>query len=95
MLDAKDIQVLQDMFVGQDVRIDQRLDQKFTTFRDEMFERMDQKIDGLRDELSAKITQECSRVREDVIDVINTGIHPQIDKLNHRVSRLERWARMA
>lgn len=87
MLDAKDIQVLRDMFTEQDVRIEQRLEtkleQKLSVFRDEILERV-----------SVQLHTELHKVRNDIIDVIN-GVLPQIDGLDRRVHRLERWARIA
>lgn len=52
--------------------------------------RFDQKLDRLRDDLSAKIEQECSKVRDDVIDVINMNIIPQLNRFDARATRLER-----
>ncbi len=87
MFDANDIQVLRDMFAEQDARIDHRLDQK-----------LDQKLSVFRDEILEKVSAELHRelynVRNDIIDVIN-GVLPQIDSIDRRVSRLERWARIA
>jgi hypothetical protein len=79
MLDASDIQVLRDMFAEQDVRMDGRL----SVLRDEILEKV-----------STELHRELYKVRNDIIDVIN-GVLPQIDGIDRRVSRLERWARLA
>ena len=106
MLDANDIQVLRSMFAEQEVRIehsletklemkleqkleqklDQKLDQKLSVFRDELVTEMTAKI-------HAVLHTELYKVRNDIIDVIN-GVLPQIDGIDRRVSRLERWARI-
>lgn len=86
MLDANDIKVLQAMFAEQDVRIEKKLDQK-----------LDQKLAVFRDEILTVVRSELHRelykVRNDIIEVIN-GVLPQIDGLDRRVRRLERWARI-
>lgn len=86
MLDANDIKVLQAMFAEQDVRIEKKLDQK-----------LDQKLAVFRDEILTVVRSELHRelykVRNDIIEVIN-GVLPQIDGLDRRVTRLERWARI-
>ena len=95
MLDAKDIQVLRDMFTEQDVRIEQRLE---TKLEQKLEQKLDQKLSAFRDEIlervSVQLHTELYKVRNDIIDVIN-GVLPQIDGLDRRVHRLERWARIA
>jgi hypothetical protein len=88
MLDANDIQVLREMFAEQEVRIEQRIEAKLD-------QKLDQKLSVFRDEIFAKIHSEVTQVRDDIIDVINNGVLPQIDALDRRMLRLERWAHVA
>ncbi len=74
MLDKKDVSVLEVMFAQQEKKYGQ-------TVR-ELHERLDK--------LEQKIMGEFYVTREAVIDIVNTGIHPQIDRLNARILRLER-----
>ncbi len=82
MLDASDIQVLRDMFAEQDVRIDK----KFGFFRDEILVTMDEKLETLRDEIFAKMHAELHQVRDDIAEVIDSGLFPQVNGLDRRVS---------
>jgi hypothetical protein len=52
------------------------------------------KMTEFHGELRKELHRELHKVRNDIIDVIN-GVLPQIDGLDRRVSRLERWARLA
>ncbi len=74
MLDEKDVSVLEIMFERQEKKYGQ-------TIR-ELHERLNQ--------LEQKMMGEFYVTREAVIDIVNTGIHPQIDRLNARILRLER-----
>jgi hypothetical protein len=80
MLDANDLRMFEEIL---DRKLDQKLDQKLSVFRDELFEKV-----------STELHRELYNVRNDIIDVIN-GVLPQVDSLDRRVSRLERWARIA
>lgn len=74
MLDEKDVSVLEVMFARQEKKYGKDL-------RD-LHERLNQ--------LEQKMMGEFYVTREAVIDIINTGIHPQLDRLNARILRLER-----
>jgi hypothetical protein len=88
MLDADDVRMFEEILDRKlEEKLDQKLDQKFAVFRDEIVTEMTEKI-------HAVLHVELYKVRNDIIDVVN-GVLPQIDKLDHRVTRLERWARMA
>ena len=75
MLDANDIQVLRNMF-GE--------------FGKGIEKRFDEKIDGLRAEIKKDLKILRTEIRDDIIDVIEDNIQPQFNRLNARVSRLER-----
>jgi len=78
MLDTQDIQALREMF-------GEMLGKNTVILRDEMH--------AMRDEILAKVCEEVRSVRDDIIEVINDGVLPQIDRLNIRVTRLERMQR--
>ncbi len=83
MLDANDVRMFEEILDRKlEEKLEQKLDQKLSVFRDEILEKV-----------SAELHRELYKVRNDIIDVVN-GVLPQIDKLDHRVTRLERWARM-
>ena len=70
--------------------------------RDEMIVRIDGardetvgRMDNIRDEILKKMHEELRSVRNDIIEVINDGVLPQIDRLNIRVTRLERMQRQS
>lgn len=74
MLDEKDVSILEIMFERQEKKYGQ-------TIR-ELHERLNQ--------LEQKMIGEFYVTREAEIDIVNIGIHPQIDRLNARILRLER-----
>lgn len=78
MLDTNDIQVLREMFTENSQLI---------------FTKIDEKIDGLRAEIFTKMDREFHSMRDDIIEVINDGILPQINSLSIRITRLERMQR--
>ncbi len=58
-------------------------------------------VDLLRQEIKAsaqnvkdELRWEMRVMRDDIIDVIDNGVLPQIDGLDRRVTRLERWAKI-
>ncbi|MEK7632388.1 MAG: hypothetical protein AAB473_01195 [Patescibacteria group bacterium] len=68
--------------------------------RDEMIGRIDGtrdemtgRIDGMKGWMETLLQKELRSVRDDIIEVINDGVLPQIDRLNIRVTRLERMQR--
>ena len=75
------------------------LDAKDIQLLQGMFEaqeiRIQFQIHTVRDEIINRLNTEMHTVRDDIIDVNNNGVLPQIEKLDHRVTRLERWARIA
>lgn len=98
MLDTQDIQVLREMFGESEARMIGRID----SVRDEMIVRIDGardetvgRMDNIRDEILKKMHEELRSVRNDIIEVINDGVLPQIDRLNIRVTRLERMQRQS
>ncbi len=78
MLDTQDIQVLREMF-GELIG--------------ESEVRMMSRIDGMKGWMEALLQKELRSVRDDIIEVINDGVLPQINQLNVRVTRLERMQR--
>lgn len=88
MLDANDVRLFEEILDRKleeklEEKLEQKLEQKLSVFRDEILERT-----------SAELHRELYKVRNDIIDVVN-GVLPQIDGLDRRVTRLERWAHMA
>lgn len=86
MLDANDIQVLREMFKEEGVRLEAGLDQKL----EKQGAKLEKRLNTLEHNLTVKIAQECDRVRNDVIDVINMNIIPQLNRFDARITRLER-----
>lgn len=93
MLDTQDIQMLREMFVENNqlifVRMDQKIDSKIDGLRDEM----DTRQDALKTWMETLLHRELCSMRDDIIEVINDGILPEIERLNIRVTRLERMQR--
>jgi len=99
MLDTNDIQVLREMFIENNqlifARMDQKIDGKVDELRNEVFTKIDKKIDGLRAEIFTKMDKEFRSMYDDIIEIINDGILPQINSLSIRITRLERMQRQA
>lgn len=91
MLDTQDIQVLREMFAENNVI----LRNEMFGIRDEILVKMHEELYSVRDEIYTKIHEEVRAVRDDIIEVINDGVLPQIDRLNIRVTRLERLQRQS
>lgn len=79
MLDASDIRLLEHMFTVKFEEQEKKFDHK-----------LEIRLGELEVRIGQKIRQECDRVRQDIIDVIDDNIQPQINALAARVSRLER-----
>lgn len=79
MLDANDVRVLEKMF-------DQKLDQKIGGLREEM----QQEFARARSELKQELGKLRIEIRDDIIDVIDQNIQPQLTSAVSRITRLER-----
>jgi len=82
MFDADEIRVLREMFVEQDDRLSQKFERRFNE--------QDDKIDHFREEIVIKMEKGFSQLRDDIIDVIEDNIQPQLNSHNSRIIRLER-----
>lgn len=78
MLNEKDVSMLQKMFACQEERYGKDVRE------------LHQRIV----ELEQKMFGELHAVRDDVIDILNTGLIPQFDRFDARITRLERRVAM-
>lgn len=95
MLDTQDIQVLREMFGEMLGKNNVILRDEMLGIRDEILVKMHEELYSVRDEIYTKIHEEARAVCDDIIEVINDGVLPQIDRLNIRVTRLERMQRQS
>lgn|GEM_PF-2064918 len=54
-------------------------------------------VDLLRQEIRAtenRLVRRMDDMRDEIVDVIDQGVLPQIDGLDRRVTRIEKWAKI-
>ncbi|MFA6018141.1 MAG: hypothetical protein WCT28_03600 [Patescibacteria group bacterium] len=85
MFDANDIKVLREMFGEQDKKIEKRFN-----LIEKRLDNLDERVDSVREEILVKMEKGFSQLRDDIIDVIEDNIQPQLNSHNARIIRLER-----
>ena len=98
MLDTNDIQVLREMFMESEIRMTGKIVESETRMTGKIVEsetRMTEKMDALKGWMETLLHKELNAMRDDIIEVINDGVLPQINSLSIRITRLERMQRQA
>ncbi len=65
------------------------LTQAFTNFGREMRDFMRQEIGASETRLKKEMTELKTEILDGVTDIVNNGIHPQLDDREHRLLKLE------
>jgi hypothetical protein len=97
MLNTKDIALLQGMFQEQDKKFDRRLEERLEAnnhilkreIRDEFHSVLKGEISTSERRMIARMDGVKEEILDGVSEIIGDRVLPQIDGLDHRVSRLE------